>query len=78
LGGFHLGEEFFCFGTKILKSFPHLYESVMLARGFEAIGSIWSVTSIGAFEKDASPIPSIISKIVDKFMNDYLAANPQK
>ena len=50
----------------------------MLARGFEAIGSIWSVTSIGAFGKDASPIPSIISKIVDKFINDYLAANPQK
>jgi len=56
----------------------NLYETVMLARGFEAIGSIWSVSSIGAFGKDANPIPGSINDIVDKFINDYLAANPKK
>ncbi len=55
-----------------------LIESVMLARGFEAVGSIWSTGSVGAIGKDASPMRSIISGFVDNFINDYLAANPKK
>jgi hypothetical protein len=55
-----------------------LTESVKLARGFEATGSIWSIGAVGAIGKDASPIRSSISGFVDKFINDYLAANPKK
>ena len=54
-----------------------LTESVRVARGYEVIGSIWSIGSVGAIGKDASPIRNIISGSVDKFINDYKAANPK-
>jgi hypothetical protein len=54
-----------------------LTESVRVARGYEVVGSIWSIGSVGAIGKDASPIRSIISGSVDKFISDYKAANPK-
>jgi hypothetical protein len=55
-----------------------LYEAVTIVRGFEAVGSIWSAGWMGYFGKPDRHIRNNISDMVDKFINDYLAANPKK
>lgn len=52
-----------------------LWEIVTLARGVETPGVIWTAGYIGTGGKS---IRNIIGDTVDKFINDYLAANPKK
>lgn len=55
-----------------------LHESVTLARGFKTVGAIWETHSIGDVGKDnIREIRNSIGDKVDKFINDYLAANPK-
>lgn len=56
----------------------NLRETVMLARGLKTQGSIWDERSAGFVRKEnIRQIRDRISDEVDKFINDYLAANPK-
>jgi hypothetical protein len=56
-----------------------LKEVVTLARGFKAVGEIWRADSIGNIgPENISKIRGYVGDQVDKFINDYLAANQKK
>ncbi|MGB8991811.1 MAG: hypothetical protein WCD80_07130 [Desulfobaccales bacterium] len=55
-----------------------LKERVTLDRGFKVPGKIWSTSSVGAVGiNKIREIRVFIGDDVDKFINDYLAANPK-
>ena len=55
-----------------------LMEWVTLANGFKVFGAVWSTKPIGISRKDEiREIRKSIGDVVDKFINDYLAANPK-
>jgi hypothetical protein len=54
-------------------------EMVTLARGGETYGTIWETDSVGSVGKNnIRQIREVVADLVDKFINDYLAANPKK
>jgi hypothetical protein len=56
-----------------------LSEWVTLARGFKTSGRIWQSSSVGIVGiNKLSQIRVSVGELVDKFINDYLAANPKK
>jgi len=55
-----------------------LKEFITLANGLEATGAVWQVSSVGVGGiNKISKIRSYVGDEVDKFVNDYLAANPK-
>ena len=55
-----------------------LKEFITLANGLEATGAVWQVSSVGVGGiNKISKIRSYVGDEVDKFINDYLAANPK-
>jgi hypothetical protein len=69
------------FGTGICAYSVHveLTEKVKLDRGFSVSGAIWEIGMIGAIGTgDMRKIREYVGDMVDKFINDYLAANPKK
>lgn len=56
----------------------YLIELVTLARGFQTTGTIWNDSAGGVRTINASEIRKIVGDLVDGFINDYLAANPNK
>lgn len=55
-----------------------LIEVVKLARGFEVTGTIWDIGSVGRVGTgNIRKLREYLGDIVDKFINDYLAANPK-
>jgi hypothetical protein len=55
-----------------------LAEFVVLARGFNVLGMIWQESAVGAVETgNIRIIREYLGDYVDKFINDYLAANPK-
>ncbi len=55
-----------------------LVEWVTLARGFKTGGAIWEKGSVGSVGmKEIRGIRQYVGDMVDKFINDYLAANPK-
>jgi hypothetical protein len=55
-----------------------LMEWVTLASGFKALGAIWRTRPVGIGRKDEmKEIRGFIGDAVDRFINDYLAANPK-
>jgi hypothetical protein len=56
-----------------------LNESVLLARGVTTVGGIWNTGGVGTVGVDKiTQIRGAVGDEVDKFINDYLAANPEK
>ncbi len=56
----------------------NLFEEVTVARGFSAVGSIWNLGTAGGVEKTKiGQVREVLGDLVDKFINDYLAANPK-
>lgn len=56
----------------------HLKEIVTLARGLKASGSVWDTGKIGSVgTQNIRKIRDGVGDLVDKFINDYLAANPK-
>jgi hypothetical protein len=56
-----------------------LKEMVMLARRFETVGSIWRTGSVGTVGiANIKELRGSVGDLVDEFINDYLAANPNK
>jgi hypothetical protein len=56
-----------------------LNELVALARGFQAFGIIWSSGSVGSVEtQKIGLLREVVGGHIDKFINDYQAANPMR
>jgi len=56
-----------------------LNEMVTLARGFKTVGGIWHTGNVGTVgTSNIREIRKDVGDQVDKFINDYLAANPKK
>lgn len=56
-----------------------LKETVTLARGGETYGAIWETDSQGTVgQNNIRQIREVVGDLADKFINDYLAANPKK
>jgi hypothetical protein len=57
----------------------NLYEIVTLERGPKIIGSVWNTGYAGwVGTKNTRQIRGHVDDLVDKFINEYLAANPKK
>lgn len=55
-----------------------LNELVTLARGFQVFGAIWDKNLTGTVATAKVPqMRNKVGDVVDKFINDYLAANPK-
>jgi len=55
-----------------------LMELVTLAMGFRTVGSVWSIGGVGCSGIDhIAKLQENLGDAVDKFINDYLAANPK-
>ena len=66
------GDHYACSGTVALK------EAVTLDNGFKTIGAIWDTGYTGAGRKEnIRKIRESVGDLVDKFINDFLAANPK-
>jgi len=64
----------FIFGITV-----ELGEMVTLERGFQAHGVIWSTVEVGSVgTSNIMQIRDGVGDMVDKFINDYLVANPKK
>jgi len=56
-----------------------LKEIVTLANGSTTVGSIWDTGYVGIVGKEKiREMRKLVDDYVDKFINDYLAANPKK
>jgi len=56
-----------------------LRETVTLVNGMKTEGNIWHIGTVGASRtQDIRKIKEFIEEGVDKFINDYLAANPKR
>ena len=56
-----------------------LKEDVTLETGFPTVGTIWNTEAVGSVETDnIRKIRGSVGDLVDRFINDYLEANPKK
>lgn len=54
-------------------------QTVTLETGFSTVATIWNTEALGSVETDnIRKIRDSVGGLVDKFINDYLAANPKK
>ena len=68
------GSAFCSFSIRVL-----VRETVTIETGFSTVGTIWNTEGIGSVETDnIRKIRDSVDGMVDRFINDYLAANPKK
>jgi len=74
LFAYSIGKETYAYSINVM-----LYEQVTLARGFKSLATIWFNGWVGGvFASNGNYIRGTVGDLLDKFINDYLAANPKK